>query len=317
VLVVDDARTNRIILSNMLEDAGHSVTCLENGLDLFNTIAEALRGGDGAKQFDVVLTDVQMPLMDGITATSKIRQLERELQVTAPLPIFAVTAHAMREEAEEMRKSGVNGVITKPIEPKQLAQSLEDIPARPGAEALASMSTSVHDSLGSRASWETIDDLADLVRRVWRRLEIDEERLLIAEVEQGEWSIEQMLDVKDVYTRVGDSTKRVQLILRVFSESFKEQLTQIVSARSEADPKELQYAAHAIKGLLLDVGAKQPAAIASLIEAMCKRGEVEEAKKLITPLSEQVLVVARLVERMLQTLKFEVSEDSSQDAHVY
>jgi CheY-like chemotaxis protein/HPt (histidine-containing phosphotransfer) domain-containing protein len=316
VLVVDDARTNRIILSNMLEDAGHTVKCLENGLDLFNTIQRALRGEEGAEQFDVVLTDVQMPLMDGITATRKIRELESELGVSAALPIFAVTAHAMREETEEMQRSGVNGVVTKPIEPKQLVQALEGIPARPGPGALATFPTNVHDSLGTRASWETIEDLADLVRRVWRRLEIDEKRLVVPEVDDGDWAIEKMLDVQDVYTRVGDSTKRVQLILRVFSESFKDQLTQIVAARSDTDPKELQYAAHAIKGLLLDVGAKQPAAIASLIESMCKRGEAEESKRLITPLSEQVLVVARLIERMLQTLKFEVADDSSRDAHV-
>jgi CheY-like chemotaxis protein/HPt (histidine-containing phosphotransfer) domain-containing protein len=315
VLVVDDARTNRIILTNMLEDAGHSVKCLENGLDLFHAIESVLRGKSDAEQFDVVLTDVQMPLMDGITATRKIRELENELGVSAPLPIFAVTAHAMREETDEMKTSGVDGVITKPIEPKHLAEALKGIPARPGTEALASMPTSVQDSLGSKASWETITDLTDLVRRVWRRLEIDESRLSVEELEIGEWSVETMLDVQDVYTRVGDSTKRVHLILRVFSETFREQLTEIVAARNADDAKELQLAAHAMKGLLLDIGAKQPAAIAAHIESMCKKGEAEESKRFVTPLSEQVLVVARLIERMLQTLNSGPQQDKEQVVH--
>ena len=78
--MADDAQTNRIILKNLLEDAGHHVELVENGRDLLERIMGTSPSASGHDApFDLVLTDIQMPIMDGITATQNFRKLEREV----------------------------------------------------------------------------------------------------------------------------------------------------------------------------------------------------------------------------------------------
>lgn len=117
VLLADDTRTNRLILEEMLEEFGHRVTSVENGSELIQALEREV--------FDVILTDVQMPVMDGLTATRVIR--ERELQSgSRTIPIIAVTAHAMLDERQQILASGVTAIATKPINPDQLRQLLAE-----------------------------------------------------------------------------------------------------------------------------------------------------------------------------------------------
>lgn len=111
IIVADDSKTNQLILVDLLEEAGHQVSVVENGLDMI----ELIRSDGG---FDLVLADIQMPVMDGITATKTIR--EGEASHAQHLPIIAVTAHAFNDEHEEMKKIGFDDVITKPIAPEAL-----------------------------------------------------------------------------------------------------------------------------------------------------------------------------------------------------
>lgn len=102
VLLVEDGETNRDLVSLVLTQAGASVECAENGqigiqLAMF-------------EQFDLILMDMQMPVMDGYTATAKLRSLGFNI------PILALTAHAMRGDEEKCLKAGCSGYITKPIQ---------------------------------------------------------------------------------------------------------------------------------------------------------------------------------------------------------
>ena len=106
ILVADDAQTNRIILTELLRDAGHHVVCVENGLDMVARVREALEGRSNTPKFDIVLTDVQMPLLDGLSATSQIRDLEKEYGTSTRLPVVAVTAHAMTDETSRSGRCG-------------------------------------------------------------------------------------------------------------------------------------------------------------------------------------------------------------------
>lgn len=112
VLVVEDNMINQIIVVELLKKVGIVVSTADDGLEAL----EALKNQD----FDVVLMDVQMPRMDGLTATEEIRKQVKYQD----LPIIAVTAHASPEHREESRRSGMNGHLTKPVEVEELYQTI-------------------------------------------------------------------------------------------------------------------------------------------------------------------------------------------------
>src|SRR5512147_3277295 len=96
ILLVEDNAVNRTIATKLLEKRGHVVIAVENGALAVDITA--------TEQFDVVLMDVSMPVMDGLTATAHIRA--REHTTGAHIPIIAVTAHAMESDRERCRAAG-------------------------------------------------------------------------------------------------------------------------------------------------------------------------------------------------------------------
>jgi len=105
ILLVEDNEVNRMIATKLLEKRGHVVFAVENGALAVDVTAREL--------FDLVLMDVQMPVMDGITATVRIR--EREGTSGTHLPIIAVTAHAMDKDRERCLIAGMDEYLPKPI----------------------------------------------------------------------------------------------------------------------------------------------------------------------------------------------------------
>jgi PAS domain S-box-containing protein len=116
VLLAEDHPVNRRVAELMLEAAGVDLTCVENGA----LAVEAWRDGD----FDLVLMDMQMPVMDGLTAIRKIRAAEMSLG-RGRVPIYALTANAMPEHAEATMAAGANGHLTKPITSDALFGAVE------------------------------------------------------------------------------------------------------------------------------------------------------------------------------------------------
>ena len=108
VLVAEDNAINQLILRTLLEKAGCVVDTAWNGQEAVEAIL-----GD---HYDVVLMDGEMPIMDGLKATQKIR----EVFDADTLPIIGVTAHAMIEDRERFLQSGMNGYLTKPIQKESL-----------------------------------------------------------------------------------------------------------------------------------------------------------------------------------------------------
>ena len=113
ILVAEDNPINRLFVEIRLKEAGHLVVLKEDGSEA----VEALR----KEEFDVILMDVQMPIMDGIEATRKIRELSGARSKT---PIIALTAFAMKGDAERFFEEGMNGYVTKPIEFDELADEI-------------------------------------------------------------------------------------------------------------------------------------------------------------------------------------------------
>jgi len=114
VLLVEDNEINIELAVDLLQEVGIVVTTATNGQEALDKVAQAA--------FDGILMDIQMPVMDGLTATREIRK-DKTME---ELPIFAMTAHALAGEREKSLAAGMNDHITKPIDPAKLYQALSN-----------------------------------------------------------------------------------------------------------------------------------------------------------------------------------------------
>ena len=120
VLLVDDNEINREIGELMLTGEGWTVDLAADGAEAVAAVSAAAPG-----TFDLVLMDVNMPVMNGYEATAAIRALPDP--ALAGIPIVALTANAFREEAKEALQAGMNGFVSKPIDPAAIRRELERI----------------------------------------------------------------------------------------------------------------------------------------------------------------------------------------------
>ena len=120
ILLVEDNELNREIAQEILREYGFLVDSAENGAVAVEKVSTAAPGS-----YDLVLMDVQMPIMDGYTATRKIRALDDPAR--AKLPILAMTANAFDEDRRNALESGMNGFLSKPIVIDDLVQELRKI----------------------------------------------------------------------------------------------------------------------------------------------------------------------------------------------
>lgn len=119
LLLVDDIEVNREIAKMILEDVGFIVDVAENGKQAVEKVAAS------SGEYVVVLMDVQMPIMDGYTASRKIRELEDER--LAKIPIIAMTANAFSEDIQAAKDAGMNDHIAKPIDVAQAMEKLRKV----------------------------------------------------------------------------------------------------------------------------------------------------------------------------------------------
>jgi CheY-like chemotaxis protein len=140
VLLVEDNEINQQVATEILEGAGLNVALATNGQEAVKAVKE--------NEYDAVLMDVQMPVMDGYTTTRTIREWETEVSLrraqpsrgqksearkkdsalspqSSELPIIAMTAHAMAGDEDKSLQAGMNGHVTKPIDPDQLFATLQ------------------------------------------------------------------------------------------------------------------------------------------------------------------------------------------------
>jgi two-component system, sensor histidine kinase and response regulator len=117
ILLAEDNRTNQTVATRMLAKLGHSPVIANNGKEALSLLT--------TQRFDVVLMDVQMPEMDGLTTTRMIRESERGTQVHQP--IIALTAHAMKGDRERCIEAGMDGYVTKPIKSQDVEEAITEV----------------------------------------------------------------------------------------------------------------------------------------------------------------------------------------------
>lgn len=113
VLLAEDHPLNVEVAKRLLEKKGLSVDVAGNGLEAIECYSQAPAG-----YYDIILMDIRMPEMDGLTAAASIRKLKKS--GSREIPIVAMTANAFEEDVEKSKASGMNAHLAKPIDPKQL-----------------------------------------------------------------------------------------------------------------------------------------------------------------------------------------------------
>jgi CheY-like chemotaxis protein len=118
ILMAEDNLINIRLTKLVLEKTGHKVDVAENGIEAINKLK--------ANEYDLVLMDIEMPVMDGIEATRRIRAGEAGKE-KKDITIIALTAHAINEIKSQAMNTGMDGYITKPIEITRLSQTIIEI----------------------------------------------------------------------------------------------------------------------------------------------------------------------------------------------
>jgi PAS domain S-box-containing protein len=130
LLLAEDNLINQKVALRILSDSGYNITPVNNGKEVLQILKE--------RNFDIILMDVQMPEMDGYTATGEVRKLESEV---AKIPIIALTAHALIGDKEKCIQAGMNDYVSKPIVPENFIKVIDKwlkIEAKPEKEAASS-----------------------------------------------------------------------------------------------------------------------------------------------------------------------------------
>jgi CheY-like chemotaxis protein/HPt (histidine-containing phosphotransfer) domain-containing protein len=131
LLLAEDNMINQKVALRILSDCGYNVVPVNNGIEVLNLLKE--------KSFDIILMDVQMPEMDGYTATGEIRKLDTPI---AEIPIIALTAHALIGDKEKCIEAGMNDYVSKPIVPEKFVKVIDKwlkIEVKPEQESAAAV----------------------------------------------------------------------------------------------------------------------------------------------------------------------------------
>jgi CheY-like chemotaxis protein len=222
ILLVEDNDINRQVASEILTSVGVLVTPAGNGQEALQAVA--------TNDFDAVLMDVQMPVMDGYEATRRLRQDPR----FQTLPIIAMTAHAMAGDREKSLVAGMNDHVTKPIDPEALFRTLEQYV---GKQAVGRRMTPVTGKAKVEGEMEAIPLLDGIDTNL---------------------GLKRLLGNQRAYVN----------ILRKFGQDFENVAETIKNLAASEKEKEAAILAHTVKGAAGNIGATELQGAAAAMEAL-------------------------------------------------
>ena len=256
VLVVEDNPTNQQVANAMLKSLGVQVSLASNGQQAVELVQHF--------DFDLVLMDCQMPVMDGFQATAAIRRLPSGRGER--LPIAAVTANALQGDEQKCLDAGMNDFLPKPF---KLAQ-LQALLARWLPRALEVSSTNI--------ALESADARGASVMRGSDAIDL-EALQIVRELDPA------------------GGMDLVKTVLRIFIESAGESVTRVENAILASDGAQLAAAAHALKSSTANVGAKTLSEFYRRLELLGREGRLADARELLIQVRpEHQRAVARMYE---------------------
>jgi two-component system, sensor histidine kinase and response regulator len=252
LLLVEDNEINRQVAQEMLEGFGLDVTTAENGEEAIELLNQA--------QFDGVLMDMQMPVMDGVTATRLIRKNPH----FSNLPIIALTANVMVSEQKEFMEAGITDYIGKPIDPDRLVATL----AKWVRPTRAAESTPVGQAVQTSAP-QALPDLPGV-------------------------------NVSESVRRMGGNVALYCALLDKFRVKEKNIANAIREALAADDRITAERLAHTLRGIAGTLGAKILQELASLLESSIKKGESGEVDTLLAGVDKELANFITNIDKTLE-----------------
>lgn len=278
ILIVEDSDINRKIAERFVRKAGCVPHMATNGQEAVDLCKD--------NKFDLILMDIQMPIMDGVEATMHIREIEKAKD-TANVPILALTASITREECKKFLNSGINDIVGKPVIYVDLLDAL--------AKQLPQMGTIVEDIPDiSEESFEVRIDADD------SKVAPTEEESVSAEKpkpenavvtnepdETGLSSSPPIFDREAAMETLGDPDL-IETLIHKFVDEIDSDLDAIAKAVSNSDAEAAGMIAHKIKGEASFLGAEQVRTSALALEKAGRSGNADKLKVLSAALFEAI-----------------------------
>ena len=231
ILLVEDTPINQQVALGMLSRLGHRVTLAENGREALTALAE--------RDFDLVLMDVQMPVMDGLEATAAIRRREKG-RGGGHVPIIAMTAHAMKEDRQRCLDAGMDGYLSKPIQLQGLARVIAEV---------------------------TDGRVGGMVPRTAPEPE-----------SSGRQGPRPLAEDELLETFAGDRELMIESI-KIFRDDSRERLREMKAALEGSDAETLTAQAHSLKGAVAYFESGSFLELVTRLEALARQGELDQVGK--------------------------------------
>ncbi|MBF0396600.1 MAG: response regulator [Desulfobacterales bacterium] len=232
ILLVEDNEINQQVARELMENEGFYVFIANNGMEAVDMVSSFFAEN---KKLDAVLMDIQMPVMDGYTATKEIRNLSSSAK---DIPIIAMTAHAFKSERDKCIKGGMNDYVTKPIDPKRLFTTL--------------------------VKW---------VKQEERNIFVSEEKGKdrISNVHLPKRLIG--IDIESGVKRIGGNQKLYLKLLKGFHEKYQHLTSELQNALKRKDMELIARLTHTLKGVAGNLGADGLAAASKSLEYAVKENQ--------------------------------------------
>ncbi|UCD82767.1 MAG: response regulator, partial [Desulfobacterales bacterium] len=243
ILLAEDNEINQQVALEILSGAGIQVALANNGQEAVEAVRQ--------QEFDVVLMDIQMPVMDGYDATREIRNLKSEIR---NVPIIAMTAHAMAGDREKSLAAGMNDHVAKPIDPQELFTTLEKW-IRPAAKR----------ETGELSETEVSDAApTDVSDGVPSRVESNDRKDGLPQSLPG-------FDLLEGLKRLQGNRKLYRKLLLDFAVKYTETADQIYQALASKDMDRVHSLVHNVKGLAGNLSATRLQAAAAEMDSLVKK----------------------------------------------
>ncbi len=250
ILVVEDNEVNQVVAQEMLETAGAKVWVANDGVEALSYMETY------GQRIQLILMDLHMPNMDGLTATRKIRETYGD-----DIPIIALTANVTTQDRENCSRAGMNDFLSKPIENDRL---------------LAVLSTWLPAAVKQQEIRPKVP-----VERQFRDGAGDVPLTHFSDMQEEAEVATEMLDIEGTIRRFGNNESLLPRVLKSFLETFAEYDKQLVTAYDQGEYEEFYRLAHSLKGGAANVGAVPLSELGKKMQDLIKDEHYETARGMV------------------------------------
>jgi len=269
ILLVEDNKINQEVAIGILDHMGVKVEVANHGQEALDILHS------GKQQFDAVLMDLQMPVLDGIETTKQLRSDKR----FDHLPIIAMTAHALTKDREQCYEVGMNAHTAKPIDPANLLRELSKW-VQPGREK------------------------QPVVSKVEKRS--NTESILPNKVEG--------IDIQSAVAKVGGNQALILRLLKRFQDDFEDAARRIVSAFNSGNRDVAARLAHNVKGVSGNIGAKTLCEVSAKLEQSIEKANKQEFLQAVASFSHALEEVMDSIKLLRDAEKPSSEEDGKHES---